>query len=327
MKRESKAVKISSITFPRSYSLRDTGITQSLMCSYMKCPRCFLLGLNGWQNPGKGRKTGFGSMFHDMLDKVYSYHMKTGKIPSKKRVRKWLLAYVRANAKTTLSGKSRTDLVLDQAKAYVLLTEYVRHYKRDFTHKKFTDVERVFDVQFAGARLRGKKDGRFALIKQNGKASQWIMETKTKSKINEEEITLHLAIDFQNLFYITADELEFGTPVKGVLYNIIRYPGHRLSGDTIIDFQKRLRAEVRKNPGHFFMRFEVPYDKEDKAQFKAELREHFRLINRLLAGKDKVLRRQTSCMGRYACDYMLACAGGNLSGYTKTGELFSELKA
>jgi len=312
-------VRIRDISLP-DYSLQRDGITQGLIMCYLKCRVEFLLRINEWGTEENKKAFANGSITHDTLDKIYSYFMFHKKLPKLTTIKKWIDTYDKKN-KDWLGDSHKEDAVRIKAMAFVIVTEYIRFYKKDFEDLKILGAENIFDFKWKGFRLRGKKDLRYM---QNDKV--WIMETKTSARIEENTLAEKIAFDFQSQFYTFAEEQEYGHTVAGVVYNVIRNPGHKLGkGETLFQFQNRLRREIRKDPRHFFKRWEIPFTKLDKMEFKQELLWKLNEINDLLNYRLKIYRNEKNCVTRFKCVFLRACASGKLVGYTKTHPLFVEL--
>jgi hypothetical protein len=302
--------------FPGDYSLEKTGISQSLLTAYQACRVRFLLTLNRWHHVGGKPATVFGSLVHDVLDKMYS----APKMPSYQQITQWVDEF-QVEEGTTVDPQ---QMEYDKAKANAVLVLYRDHYKDDFAKKKFAGVETVFQVRFGDKVLRGKIDGTYT--DKSGKL--WLMEHKTKSRISEDDLFLKLAFDLQNLFYITAYEaVPEHDPVTGVLYNIIRNPGTKpRQGEVPAAYGQRITEEARKRPEYYFLRFEVPYTTPDKKRFREELEIKLDEIDDLIHGDIQVYRNECCCEAPYRCEYLNACASGNMTGYVQTTHLFPELQ-
>ena len=282
----------------KSYDLKRDGLTQSIISAWCDCPQRFVYKTERWEGFQRDT-TNFGTMVHDALEWLYNIK---GRMPTS------------ADVDCTLADFDD----LNGMKAFVLLNEYLDIYKSDFTKKKFIDVEKVFDVYFNGVRLRGKFDGIF----QAKDESMWIIEHKTKSQINEDDILLKLSFDFQNQFYLLCAEKLYNKSFSGILYNVIRNPTHKQGArENRIDFQKRLRKEVIDKPEYFFKRFEIPYTKKQAITFKEELTNKIESIERRI-----VYKNQGACSSPFRCSYLNACGTGKMAGYTQTKDPFSELK-
>jgi len=317
---KSKVVAIRDVKLPK-YDIKVDGITQGLIMCYLKCRREFLLRINEWGTEENKMAFANGSITHDTLDKVYTFYQWHGKLPTYTKIKKWIDEYDKKNP-SWLGPSHKEDASKIKALAYVIVTEYIRFYRKDFEEHEIIGAEDIFDLEWKGYRLRGKKDLRFRI---QGKV--WIMETKTAGRIDENDLADKISFDFQSLFYTTCEEVEFGHEVAGVIYNVIRNPGHKLgAGETLYQFQNRLRREIRKDPKHFYKRWSIPYTKLDKMEFRQELLWKLQEIDDFLHGKIRVYKNEKNCVTRFRCVFLRACASGKLVGYSRTHPLFTELQ-
>lgn len=314
------SIKVADVTIPKNYSIEKDGITQSLLSSFQSCRQRFVFQINRWQKIGGEGVFEFGNIYHEMLDQSFQ----DGKAPSNLVLSRRLKKYAR------IRRKELSVLVLNKfedmlALAEMILQEYFIYYADDFKKLKIIKPEQLFKQKFNGALLRGKKDLRFA-FKRNTKLI-WMMEHKTKGRIEEDILESVLNFDLQNLFYITADDVEYNDDVKNVLYNIIRNPGHkRKSGESLKEYIKRIRDDIKSRPEHFFIRYECPYSQATKNNFKRELKYKLQDVKDLLSGKLKVYKNEVACKSPYRCQYLDACASGNMVGYQQQKFLFPELE-
>lgn len=317
---QKKAVKIRDIRLP-DFDIRRDGITQGLVMCYLKCRREFLLRINEWGTEENKMSFANGSITHDTLDKIYTYFQLHGKLPKLSKIKLWINRYDKENP-DWLGRQHKEDMKQIKALAYVIVTEYIRFYRKDFEEHEIIGAENIFDVKWKGFRLRGKKDLRFRIDKK-----VWIMETKTSARIEEQTLADKIAFDFQSSFYTMAEELEYGHEVAGVLYNVVRNPGHKPgAGESLFQFQNRLRREIRKRPKHFYKRWAIPFTRADKMAFKQELLWKLQEIDDLLHGKIHIYKNEKNCVTRFRCVFLRACASGKLVGYARTHPLFTELQ-
>jgi len=305
------------------HDLKKDGITQSMISTYLKCPRQFLFKMNRLSSEGKRTSFAFGSITHDTLDKIYKWYMDHGKLPSILQIKEWVFTYPKTHERWLPSTSSIEEQQKYMGVCYVVVTEYVRFYKKiDFIPGRLVGAEDVFDVKYNGYRLRGKKDLRFNI---HGK--RWIMETKTSSRISEDDLKDALSLNLQNLFYVTAEELESAVHVMGVLYNIVRNPGLKFKENSLEDYCNRIRKDIRKRPDFYFLRFEVPYTSQDKRDFKQDLDQILSSIDtKLRTAQRNFYRNSTSCLGKFKCSFLSACTSGKLIGYVQSKSLFKELE-
>jgi hypothetical protein len=301
------------LTIPEDYSLEKTGITQSLLGQWMTCPRRFLLAVNRWSNVRKMSKTtSIGTMFHGFLDDWYSSRISQTDTAVEKSIR---------TAGKNIEGLDSVDRELFGATAFALAKGYLGYYKDK--DKKFEEVERTFEVDIDGFKLRGKKDGVF----KDKTGKRWIMEHKTKSRINEEALTARLSIDLQNLLYLYADSKEHpADPAVGVLYNVIRVPDIKKFTEPaqIVPYIDGL---IKKDPEYYFLRFEISYTRKQVSDFQKQITMILHQLSNSIHFGDEISfwRNPTACDLPYTCPFLDACSTGSLSGYTQRERLFMEL--
>lgn len=317
LKKYSKIIKLEeACKAPESYDMRRDGITQSLCGCFLSCPLRGMLACNRWTHHDKAKSTRFGSLFHDTLDKAYSAAAK----PSKATIEKWIDDYVQESAADWSDKPQQSEF--DATLASAVFECYLSFWDSDFTKKKFRNVEQTIGVMWNGYLLRGKIDGEFSI---GGKV--WLMEHKTKSRIDEETLLLKMCFDFQNLFYKTMwQKQNDDAPVAGTLYNVVRKPEHKIkAGEKLADFRERLVGEIIKQPEHFFKRYELAYGAKDDKRFRHELLQKLAWIELFLSGEVNPWRNEFACEQPYKCEYLAACASGNMTGYTQKEKLFNEL--
>lgn len=312
---------VNALTVP-DYSLQVQGISQSLLGSWQNCRRRFLLEVNRWQNVSTFKNTAYGSMVHEVLDRVYSLH--TSGEAKYADLGTVIEESVENHQLPAIFKPAQQESM--KAMAQAVLEGYIWYYKKDFEQMRFEAIESQFEVPFReeGFILRGKKDGRFRAKDK----SRWHIEHKTKGRISEESMMPHLAFDLQNLFYMLADKIEFGQLLHGVLYNILRNPEVRKELSPP-DLYKYLQGLIQADPKHYYIRYELPYSANDLAIFQTELHEKLLDLQAALADGRlcKFYKNECNCEGGYACPFLQACSTGWLQGYTQKETLFTELSA
>jgi len=318
---------VKDIGLPTDYKIREDGITQSMLSSFPICRQRFLFVVNRWISIDGQKFPVFGNFGHDIMEFAY----KRGKSPGSKLLRRWVdkieNEYLEKIEKDNLGMDP--EMIAKQADiAEVVFSEYFKYYTDDQTKFKFEAVEGVFDVDFKGFRIRGKKDGKFAFGK---KRKLSLMEHKTKGRIETDILEGVLNFDFQNLFYITADDHE--AKLKGriqelnqVLYNIIRNPGYRQNKtETWPQYLERIRNKIQDDPEHFYIRYECPYTEPVKKRFAQELYEKLCEAEAFLEGWLPLYKNEGACKMPFKCQYLDACASGNMVGYIQQPHWFPEL--
>lgn len=113
--------------------------------------------------------------------------------------------------------------------------------------------------------LRGRID---EVIEHEG---MWIQENKTKSRIDISFLRDTIHANIQVMFYAVCSELKYRRPCVGVIYNVIRKPGHRQKvKESDQDFINRIREEIAKDPDYYFYRMEYEFPKGAVEKWKRE---------------------------------------------------------
>lgn len=309
------------------YHILKDGVTQSILATWKLCRIESFLRLNEWEVIGADKKAlTIGNMFHDM-DEAYINTLMSQKerdfseiyIPTTQIVEEVRLKY--------LEKKENNDpqVVEDwSAIFHSLFPGYVEHWQRSDIEKEWIEVESKFDVEFEGYRLRGKRDGVYR--SKSGKLYQ--KESKTFTRYSEDILFDKLSFDFQNLFYITATEIELGEPVAGVLYNMLRKPGQKQKKEEMYDeYIARIEKEIGKDPKHYYKRPEIFYSEERKALFRQELKMVLEDFHKWLDGESNTYKTERACDRNWgSCEFLSACAAMNTVGYQQTRNPMSELE-
>jgi len=303
------------LCIPVEWDIGVNGISASLMAKYLHCHYKFLISINKYYNPGKMRQTFFGNLCHEVLFQAYD----RGEIPDSKKLMYWLSNW---RAERRLSGSEGLELLEVVNLAFIVLSEYFKVYESDFRDNKVEAAESQFSVMYRGILMRGKKD----LVYRDKLKKLWLMETKTRSKINAENMSLRLMIDLQNLFYVTAEELEFKETVEGVLYNVIRKPGLKSGKDNPRAFRRRLAADVRSRREHYFLRYPTVYNRKDKERFLHDFIIICSEIMNIKNMKSVPYRSRVVCEVPYPCEFLKACAEDDLGCLKKQKDFNPELK-
>lgn len=317
-KRKTGIIKVSDIVPPTDYDIHTDGTTQSLLSHFPICRQRYLFAVNRWVKLGADRIFFFGNIFHDVLDVSYSQFVR----PNSWRVAKQINKYV-ASVRDKLSDATLEDSKRIMDVAHIVLDEYFKYYPEDFEEKEFVETEEVFEVPFHGYILKGKKDAIFLNLKR----LLYLMENKTKGRIEEDIIEDVLNFDFQNLFYIVCDNIEYEGDLSRVLYNIIRNPGQKKGKkESYLDYLNRIRTAIQKEPEYYFIRYECPYNLDTISRFKRELLSKLQEADLFLLGELPLYRNESACKLPFRCTYLDACASGDMVGYMQQESLFPELE-
>jgi hypothetical protein len=254
------------------------GITQSLLCNFLVCRERFrLLTIDGLkEDSGFNHAIEYGSMWHECEEALLA----------RKSWQKALKAYV------NYLGKHYPEAVKEIAKWYevckVQFPIYQDFYRRDKDTRNLEPLlqEYAFRVPYVlpsgrTILLRGKFDGVFKLGK-----SLYLLEHKSKGKIDEGGITGTVKQNLQVLFYLIALSESRNTlpqvsahqslPLYGVLYNVIRrplsdhYAIRQRKSESLKAFYQRLGESIAEDPKHYFKRWKVRIPASKIAKFKEQ---------------------------------------------------------
>ncbi len=309
------------------YSI-ERGVSQSMILRWMRCKQECKYYVEGWRKPGLSVAPWFGDYWHDISRIMYdSFRKGEFKGAPDEETRGKILSEASKTLMKTAKGCSSPEAMQDAEImciwAEVLLPAYCEHWADDFKQGVWFGLESEFDVTWNGYRLKGRRDGlRWVKPKAKGtgrKKGLWLLESKTKGRIEEGTLMDALDFDFQNEYYLTGSEVELAGEheLKGVIYNIVRRPNQKVTkkDKTLKDYGLRIAADIEKRPDHYFMRFECPYSKKERNRFKTELLVKLQWFEKWLNGEFPTFRQECSCtMGR-RCDYLQACSTCSMKGF------------
>lgn len=314
------------ITLPLpGFSKLLDGISQSSLKTFLTCRRKWILTQAGLSSPNTLKNTFFGSLSHEMLDLYYRTEWKDQPMTIEElEVFFGMVAdgFITEDHKMVI-GVEQVDI--EKYMAIALVSGYVVKFG-DSEKESFAQVypEQEFSQVYNGWTLRGKIDG----VVQLGDGSAWQLEHKTKSRIDEEGITTTLQFDFQNLFYCFVLEELMGTPIKGIVYNVLRKPAlRRGKTETPKEFVTRVREDIIARQDWYFMRYEVIYSKRDKAQFKKNLDDILQEVDLFLEGGLADVQNPAHCLTPFTCTFLDVCYKKELGRLVTRETLFPELDA
>lgn len=240
------------------------GITQTLLGHFLQCREQFRLRwLEGWRPSETTEALDFGSAFHDCLAQVHQH----GRSP-----RDAMTQYKRSIGIGKMTLRERQELESTLGQVLILLEAYQKEWSRFDSTTEWVAREKSFNFGFTvntsmlvnnptPVNLRGKWDGVF----RSGKGCPLrILETKTKSRIDEDGIQDSLPFDLQTMFYAYAAQCTFGERVGGILYDVVRRPQLRQKQDeSLPDFLARVAKDVELRRDFYFFRWDVSLGKDD----------------------------------------------------------------
>jgi len=255
----------------------EDGITFSLLSKFLVCRERFRLkvieGLD--ESMGFNHAIEFGSMWHEAEE------AHAGGKPWRPAAQKYM-DYLRSEHPAADIGIRKTYELVKLA-----FPLYVKHWQKKGKGIKRIPVleEEVFNVPYelpSGRTiiLKGKFDCVF-----RKKKSVWLQENKTKGRIDEAGLTATLDQNLQTMLYQIAlrtaqklglfpfDKGDIGR-IKGVLYNVVRRPlgdQHAIrqkKSETEKQFYQRVAAQIKADPNHYFMRWDVNLFPREIMQFQ-----------------------------------------------------------
>ena len=315
--------KVSTLKFPAKYNAAKVGISQSQICSFLQCKQKWLYYVNGLQSDSRGEgATTFGDICHFYLS---TYYDNTGDMSV--AIEKFKLETL-----ATCTGDPQA-VENDFTLADIVMNGYFKHYASEADTLKVRESEKYEKVTIT-EQMGNKKKLSTASVVLSTKLDMafsyrytpkdvWIMEHKTKGRIDEDGISLQLAFDIQTRMYALAkqrqiDRSKTGEKVKGVVYNIIRKPQIRQKQtETVEEFYTRLTADMETRPEFYFMRFNIAMTPKDLKDVEAEL---LKIVGEMIRTQDgglPVYKNTMNCLMPYKCEYLTACATNSLDTIVK----------
>jgi len=319
------------------YKPEIDGVTQSLLIKKRECPVKCRAHLKGLFLPGNSDALIYGNVFHEYQDVVLT-------LVQSKEINSWEYFQDKNNMrKVTAEVYKRFEKEIEESElkfkdSYMqtfeimkyLIPLYFRFWQNDFSGKEkktIYEVEKIFKVPFAGSFLRGKRDFVFS---QRSADNLYLSDHKTKSRIEENLLSMLIPRDFQVLFYMLAYYLEYGKKLKGVLYNIVRKTSlRRKVSEGIEQFAKRIASDIESRPEFYFIRYHVDIQWKNVALFSLKLgREIKEFIEWYNNPECKDIPYTNNCSTKFgSCEFLEYCDSNFQSKeYLSKGELFKELK-
>lgn len=311
-----------------TYSLDDHGVSVTTLKTWMTCREATRLRLSGL----KPRFVSFPLTFGDVVHQVHQLAHRALKekrikgTPSKKDLQGWIAQVERQwrerNPKATAITLEDFELSLLFSEA--VLPIYFEYWEESLRAWKWIDVEDFFrlPIELANGKVIpfvGKKDATFETGKSKG---LWVLETKTKGRVQEEAIVDSLSMDLQTNGYLYAT-WKLGKRIPhGSVRNIIRRPGLRKGKkESMAAFAKRCAADVEDRPDYYFMRFELQVTREDLETFEQEFKGLLLEFWRWYYEIDRHYRNTSACESGFGrqCDFLAFCARGDMSRLAQRG--------
>ena len=327
--------------FPKSlWNFWKDGCTQSFWKSFNSCrEQTRLKFVEGWTRRSGSLALEFGSCIHWCFSQLYK-----GPLPCEKDILQTLKKYDEVwRAENRITTK-KSDEIMDKVYglAEAVLPTYIQRWAGDWTGKyplgnpsvrpaKWAHLEGRFKVPYTFedglvSYVQGAIDGVF----DDSKEQLWQFESKTKSVIDEDEIMDTLPLDTQCLLYLWALKQLTGRMPRGVLYNVVRRPGLRLSAkESINDFFGRCKDDVQnpKRLDHYFIRYEMKIEPSELDHWeKTYLGPMMRTVRAWWEGTGEHWMEPAALSTKYGrADMYEAIVHNNFTPYRKRKVAFNEL--
>lgn len=251
------------------------GITQSSLTNFQACREQFSLAFVEGHTPrGFSIPLEFGTIIHLAIERQDRIGHK--RVTALDVITEICEDYHKARFPQLKSRLDIDSMVKTLAAAEILFPLYHKHVREDDEKQKWIKREQLFNVPYeftlvdqinsAKINLRGMRDGNYRTIRRK---CLGLLETKTKSQIDDNQIQAGLRADLQTMFYLFTLFLETGEYPKEVLYNVIRRPGQKfLVRDNYVSFKQRIKDAITSKPDYYFRRWEVNVLEADLKQFK-----------------------------------------------------------
>jgi hypothetical protein len=311
----------------KPYTPDRESVSYSMLVDFAECKEKARFRASGMKSKIPSYPLTFGSINHEVLGLV---HQKIGegkitKVPGRKRVahyvkkadEEWRKQNPRAGEKATEFMELSCGLVEE------ILPRYFKYWKKDlFVMKWRTDLTEQFHripFQVSGhdeVDLNMRMDSAYE-IEKGVEKGLWLFETKTSSKIVEDDLIDTLPMGLQNGMYLKGLTHMFGVVPRGVLYNFIRRPGiYRRKEESIKDYAARCGEDVDKRPEFYFIRISIDHTVESAAETETQLQGAVLEYVKWRQGKRMHYKNTSACLGKYGrCAYLPICAHGDFSNF------------
>lgn len=334
--------QIASDTDGPKWSLYENGATQSLLSNFRNCPEMMKLSyIRGLTPIRLSGSLAFGTLIHEALDRVYSLFRERQLVNKESLPGMAVTTYLnrqleqieasdRQKVIQALQGDVEAfyELENNHGIAKVVLNSYFKQWASDYYSHKWESLEQRFEVSVTSPvtqnviPIRGKFDGTYRA--DNGKL--WLFETKTSSRIEENNISECLHYELQVGMYVWAMKQIYGEVPAGVCYNIIRNPSlKQTKAESLKQFHARIEADVKQRPAHYFIRYEVSILPDEMERFEEEF---FRLLLQLESWYNGGFhyRNSGSCQTKYgSCRYFPICSREDYTKFRAKDTVFPEL--
>lgn len=326
------------------WDIYKNGLTQSMISTFQDCPRKVHYKMReGLKLGAFNHALDFGTLFHAVLDAVYSR-----KIGASKRFifSQWEVVVASelhklyAAAMQELDPSEYSKFELMHGLCATLLPHYIKKYYEEDNKAQIIDVEKEFCFPYKMRNsetimIRGKIDR----VDKIGDEI-WLFETKTKTSIDKmgdwsvNAVVETMSYQTQACIYALACEYLYGKVASGIKYNLVKRPGQEFKGtyynkpETMLQFFERVDKDITAKP-EYFNRYNISLHKNELKTWRDTDLDYWieNLFEWSQGNRGIGARNQQSCSKyRKPCEFLNICANNDRSRYTKRDKVFSELE-
>lgn len=258
------------VASPSVQQILDHGVSQSELMMFLECQQKLKLSQDGIAPRTVSTPLVYGDIGHKCLWELYT-QMHAGVCLYGEGISEVVDHVVNHHREQHHEYNENQLQTLEHwnVQLRVTLAEYFDFWGDKETEWNWVGLERSIPrIQIHDTYLEGQLDGVFSLPK----SKYGFLDHKFKGQISDETLLETLETDFQLMVYALSIRQEFGVLPSYALYNCIRRPSLRLTKkETLLQHEKRLGEHIRKDPTHYFKRYEVPFDHTMLDTFENEL--------------------------------------------------------
>lgn len=323
------------------YDPTRDGITQGILSAYKTCKQLARDVLDGWTTRRPSFPLTYGSLTHYVLNQAYDNVLmhQDRTVPSEKQVIRWLEDARRIWMHEHPIHDERQDEIFEESimKNAAIMPSYFRYWKTDFTKRHWLEIENTFKIPIAvklidgrvvQTFLRGKIDGAFTRPKSDKPKAPRLMETKTRTQIDEAMLIDTMPLNTQTGLYTLALQAKTGIDPVEVELNIVRKTLLRQGKrEDHAHYEARIRADVQSRMDWYFVRMKMSIGPKDIVRMRRNLDSLVRDFLSWWYGLTPHYPNDNSCnLYHRPCDMLKKCADGETKDLFKRKTLFSELE-
>lgn len=335
------ARKLKMTLVPSFYDPARDGVTFGLLSTFLACREKARLFLEGWSGTDTIFALLYGGITHHILQNAYQTCTSA---PTGAWVRDQLTDIETTWYKENPRPRAKAEEMLHEAlmKNEMVMPEYFKYWRSDFdpSHREWIEIESSFTLPWTvttpqgnvlSTFLRGRIDGAYRIpgIKsKRRRAAPRLLETKTRSDIDEQLIIDTMPQERQLSTYVSVLRKKTGLTPAGAQLNIIRKPMLRKSAkEDWAQFARRIQHDVQTRPDWYFVRMEMTVTAQEIDTSEKELDQLIADFLLWYAGESGHYKNTNSCvMYRRPCDFVKVCSHGDYTGLVKRDIVFRELE-